>query len=124
MRVASGGIRIHDTCTVYYLVYIHVQYIIWFIYMYSISPGLYTCTVYHLVYIHVQYIIWFIYMYSISPRLHTVHDITKRFGTWKLVYTIYKTLYTCIIIKMKGLFNPYSNHMTSWDHINQCCLAS
>ena len=78
------------TCTVYHLVYIHVQYIIWFIYMYSISPGLYTCTVYHVVYIHVQYIIWFIYTYSISPALHTVHDITKTFETWKLVYTIYK----------------------------------
>ena len=43
------------TCTIYHLVYIHVQYITWFIYMYSISFGLYTCTIYHLVYIHVQY---------------------------------------------------------------------
>ena len=76
--------------------------------MYSISSGLYACTVYHLVYIHVQYITWFMYMYSISPGLYTVYDIAKRFGTWKLVYTNYilqyTIIYTCIIIKMKGLF--------------------
>ena len=72
------------TCTVYHLVYIHVQYITWFIYMYSISPGLYTCTVYH--------------MYSISPGLHTMHDITKTFGTWKLVYTNYILQYAILYI--------------------------
>ena len=51
--------------------------------MYSISPGLYTCTVYHLVYIH-------------------VHDITKTFETWKLVYTNYILQYTLYMYNYKN----------------------
>ena len=96
-------------CSVYHLV-IHV-------YVYSVSSALHTYTVYHLVqYIHVSN-----YLCSC-----TVHNITKTFGHWKLLYTNYilqyTIIYTCIIIKFKGYFNLYSNHMTSKDHINQCCF--
>ena len=101
------------TCTVYHLVYVHVQYIIWFIYMYSISPGLCTCTVYivssslctcrvyHLVYVYVQYITWFIYMYSISSGLYTctvyhLVYIHVQYITW-FMYMYTPGSYTCIV---------------------------
>ena len=41
-------------------------------------------------------------MYSISPGLHTVHDITKTFGTWKLVYTNYILQYTIYMYNYKN----------------------
>ena len=41
-------------------------------------------------------------MYSISPALHTVHDITKTFETWKLVYTNYILQYTIYMYNYKN----------------------
>ena len=68
-------VHVHKPGDILYI----VQYITWV--MYSISPALHTCTVYHLVYVP---------NYLCSC---TVHDITKTFGTWKLVYTYFTIHY-------------------------------
>ena len=73
-----------------------------------LHPCLYTCTVYHLVYIYVQYIIWFIYMYNISPGLYTCYSLSSGLCTWTVYIssdlytcTVYNLVYKnvqCIIL--------------------------
>ena len=81
-------VHVHKPGDILYI----VQYITWFMYMYSISPGL--CTVYHLVYVHVQYILYVYVVQCISPGYTCIH--VQYITCFTYMYSISSgVVYTC-----------------------------